>query len=63
MNKQIGSARDMSNGTVQVFDSKGCFLFQLQGRLVGYTGSTVTVVSSSGCHQTYGVRGEFLYQR
>ena len=60
---QIGSAQQMSQGVVQVFDTRGSFLYQKMGTLVGYTSTTVTVLANNGCHQTFGLHGEFLFQR
>jgi hypothetical protein len=49
----IGTAKQNSPNQVYVYDEKGSYKFSLNGELVGYTGSTVTVKPNPSSSQIY----------
>ena len=58
----IGSAKQDGNSVI-VYDENGGYKFELNGELVGYTSSTVTVRSSTGSSITYGSEGDYKFER
>ena len=61
----IRTAKQNSPTTVYVYDEKGSYKFALNGELVGYTGSTVTVKPnpSSSTIYVYDENGQYKFAK
>jgi len=59
--QNIGTAAQKSVNTVEVYDEDGRYKFRLEGTLMGFTSSTVTVKKGSS-NETYDNEGRYKFR-
>jgi hypothetical protein len=61
MSNEIGLAKQQGT-SIYVYDTKGNFLFNKSGELLGFTSSTVSVKTGSSVY-VYDSKGNFLFNK